>query len=262
MCTAGAASIGSGTDVRYVALVVSDGPQPPEAVAEMNRRFPAFLEEIQSRGVQYLGRELEFPEEGTTVRVRRGEKLVTDGPFAETKEFVGGFDLLECADLAEAIELESFSPVAPFLAIEVRPFREEPRLGSNVAAFGGGDDSTGIPYLLMAWACEAPAVEGVVRQACDAWRQELEARGAFILGGELGGLETAKTLRCGDGDIQVHAGTFLDVEDFLIAIDVVRAADRQEAIEIAATHPLAGRYAIEVRPCWSKAAHEGPEPQG
>ncbi|HEY2657509.1 MAG TPA: YciI family protein [Solirubrobacteraceae bacterium] len=246
--------------MRYVGLVVTDGPQPPEAVAEMNRRFPAFLEAIESRGVQYLGRELEFPEDGATVRVRDGEKLVTDGPFAETKEFVGGFDLLECADLVEAIELESLSPVAPFLAIEIRPFRAEPRLGPNIAAFGGGDDSKGIPYLLMAWARQATGVEGAALRACDAWRRELEARGAFILGGELCGPQTAKTLRCRDGDIQAHDGTFLDVGDFLVAIDVVRSADRQEAIEVAATHPLAGCYAIEVRPCWSNAAHEGTEP--
>jgi hypothetical protein len=169
--------------------------------------------------------------------VRDGETLVTDGPFTETNEFVGGFHLLECADLAEAIELDSLSPVAPFLPIEIRPFCEEPRLGANVAAFGDGDDSAGIPYVLMAWACEAPAVEGVVLRACDAWRRELEACGVFILGGALGGPETAKTLRCREGDIEVHDGTFLDVEDFLVAIDVVRSADRQEAIEVAATSP-------------------------
>ena len=63
------------------------------------------------------------------------------------------------------------------------------------------------------------------------------------------------------GDIQVHDGTFLDVEDFLVAIDVVRAADRHEAIELAATHPLAGYFAIEVRPCWSSTAPDGPESQ-
>jgi hypothetical protein len=248
--------------MRYLGLVVTDGPQPPEAVAEMNRRFPAFVEEITSRGLQHLGRELNFPEEGATVRVHDGETLVTDGPFIETNEFVGGFDLLECADLDEAIELESLSPVAPFLPIEIRPFDDEPRLAPNLAAFGDGDDSAGIPYLLMAWASEAPAapgVEGVLQQACDDWRQDLEARGAFILGGALGGPETAKTLRCRSGDLQVHDGTFLDVEDFLVAIDVVRCADRQGAIEVAATHPLAGYYAIEVRPCWSSAAQERSE---
>jgi hypothetical protein len=247
--------------MRYVAFVVSDGPQPPEAVAEMNRRFPAFVEEIAARGVQHLGRELRFPGDGATVRVRAGQTLGTDGPFTETKEFVGGFDLLECADLAEAVELESLSPVAPFLPIEIRPFREEPRLGPNLAAFGSGDDSTGIPYLLMAWARAAPAVEGAVPEACDAWRRELEGRGGFILGGALGGPETARTLRCRDGGIQVHDGTFLDVEDFLIAIDVVRSADRQEAIELAATHPLASYHAIEVRPCWTSPAPEELESQ-
>jgi len=58
------------------------------------------------------------------VRVRSGEVLVADGPFAETKEQIGGLDLVECADLDEAIEVASKHPVARFGSIEVRPFWE------------------------------------------------------------------------------------------------------------------------------------------
>jgi hypothetical protein len=52
--------------VRYVGFVVTDRPQPPEAIAEVNRRFPAFVEELASRGVHHLGRELDFPDGGAT----------------------------------------------------------------------------------------------------------------------------------------------------------------------------------------------------
>ncbi|MGZ4223034.1 MAG: YciI family protein [Solirubrobacteraceae bacterium] len=61
----------------------------------------------------------------TTVRVRKGEVMVADGPFAETKEFVAGFDVLECADLDEPIALVARNPAARFDTIELRPVVEE-----------------------------------------------------------------------------------------------------------------------------------------
>jgi hypothetical protein len=57
--------------------------------------------------------------------VRGGEVVLADGPFAETKELIGGFDILECADLDEAIEVASKHPVAQIGAMEVRPFAED-----------------------------------------------------------------------------------------------------------------------------------------
>jgi len=55
------------------------------------------------------------------VRVRGGKKMVTDGPFTETKEAVGGFDLIECGSLEEAVEIAAAHPIAEFGTIEVRP---------------------------------------------------------------------------------------------------------------------------------------------
>ena len=60
----------------------------------------------------------------TTVRVRNGELLVSDGPFAETKEVIVGFDLLECADLDEAIEVARAHPMARARRLELRPFAD------------------------------------------------------------------------------------------------------------------------------------------
>ena len=68
---------------------------------------------MDSRGVRLLGRELDLPQTAVTVRVRGGETLVTDGPFAETKEFVAGLDIFECADLDEAIEVGGQEPGVP-----------------------------------------------------------------------------------------------------------------------------------------------------
>ena len=91
---------------------------------------------MDGRGVRLLGRELDLPETAATVRVRDGEALVTDGPFAETKEFMAGFDVLECADLDEAIEVAAKHPSSWFHPIEIRPFMDGLRLGEGASAFG------------------------------------------------------------------------------------------------------------------------------
>lgn len=85
----------------------------------------SWVEEMDGRGVRLHGARLRPVSAATTVRVRGDEVLLSDGPFAETKEQVGGYDLIECADLDEAIEVASKHPVARFGTIEVRPIWEE-----------------------------------------------------------------------------------------------------------------------------------------
>jgi hypothetical protein len=85
----------------------------------------AWTEEMDGRGVRQFGSRLRPVSDATTVQVRDGEVLLSDGPFAETKEQIGGFDLLECKDLDEAIEVASKHPAAKFGTIEVRPLWEE-----------------------------------------------------------------------------------------------------------------------------------------
>lgn len=81
----------------------------------------AWVAEMDGRGVRLEGEALD-PAAATTVRVRAGEVLVSDGPFAETKELMVGYDMLECADLDEAIEVASKHPLARRGAMELRPF--------------------------------------------------------------------------------------------------------------------------------------------
>jgi len=78
-----------------------------------------------STGRRLLGSELAPTSAATTVRVRNDELLISDGPFAETKEVIVGFDLLECADLDEAIEVAGAHPMARLGRIEIRPLVEE-----------------------------------------------------------------------------------------------------------------------------------------
>jgi hypothetical protein len=82
--------------------------------------FP-WLDELQARGAWLTGDQLASPSRGRTVRVRNGAAVVTDGPFAETKEAIGGFDLIEADSLEEAVEIAAGHPVAAVGTIEVRP---------------------------------------------------------------------------------------------------------------------------------------------
>jgi hypothetical protein len=108
--------------VKYLLLIcVSESVQvSPEESSPL-----AWVEEMDGRGVRQLGHQLRPVRDATTVRVRDGELLLTDGPFAEAKEEMAGFDVIECADLDEAIEVASKHPVARFGTIDVRPFTEE-----------------------------------------------------------------------------------------------------------------------------------------
>jgi hypothetical protein len=234
--------------MKYLAFVGTEGAQSKDALDYMHREWPAYQRELDRSGDWRLGRELNHPPTQVTVRVRDGETLVTSGPFAETKEFVGGFDLFEAADRTTAIEVESRSPVARFCPFEIRSF-DGVTLGPGASAFAEGDDSAGIPYLLTAWVEAKPAAsqdDEAVRSEYEAWRQDLVERGVFLLGGALPGPETATTLRWRDGEIRVSDGPFLNIEAFITGIDVIRTADHQQAVNLAATHPLAAHHAVEV----------------
>ena len=111
--------------MKYLVFIWADGLPAPEDLAVMQREIPGWAEEMDGRGVRLLGRELDLPETAATVRVRGGETLVTDGPFAETKEFVAGIDVVSCADRQQAIQLAAAHPLARYHAIEVRPFYRE-----------------------------------------------------------------------------------------------------------------------------------------
>jgi hypothetical protein len=237
--------------MKYVAFIGAEGASVPEALAVMQRDLPVWIAEMDGRGVRLLGRELDFPDKAATVRVRDGATLVTDGPFAETKEFVAGFDVLECADLDEALEVMAKSPVAQFHPIEIRPFMAGLRLGEEAAAFGRADDSAGFPYLLTMWMGGTPAApfdDQALMDEGEAWRLDAEARGLQVFGNALEGPEAATTIRVRDGETLISDGPFIETKEFIAGIDVVRCADRQAAIDLAAAHPIARYHAIEVRP--------------
>jgi len=91
---------------------------------QIERELSVWLEETGASGVRLHGARLLPVATATTVQIRNDEVLIADGPFAETKEQVAGYDVIECADLEEALEIASKHPTARLGTIEVRPFRD------------------------------------------------------------------------------------------------------------------------------------------
>ena len=111
--------------MQYLLLIYSNenaepGPGTPEGDAHYNA-YMKYTEELQNKKLMLGANALQGISTATTVRVREGKTQTTDGPFAETKEQLGGYYLVDCKDLDEAIEWAAKIPSAKFGSIEIRP---------------------------------------------------------------------------------------------------------------------------------------------
>jgi len=121
--------------MKYLLLLNNDGDavdswrdlSPEQAAAlraEEMPRWNALFGWMADQGIEVDGLELDDPRKARVVRVRDGETLVSDGPFAETKEQLGGYFLADCKDLDQAIELAQRIPVVNTGSVEIRPIAE------------------------------------------------------------------------------------------------------------------------------------------
>ncbi|TYC06709.1 hypothetical protein FXF53_03040 [Micromonospora sp. WP24] len=106
--------------MKYLMFVCTDTEPDTDPTAAPD--IEKWVAERDANGQRLMGDRLAPPAAATTVRVRGGELLLSDGPFAETTEVIVGFDLLECADLDEAIDVARSHPMAYAGRIELRPF--------------------------------------------------------------------------------------------------------------------------------------------
>jgi hypothetical protein len=229
--------------MQYLMLVCSDGVATPEIAATMQEHTPAWVEEMDSSGARLLGNGLLGPDAAKCVRVRDGQTLVSDGPFAETKEFIAGFDIIEAENLDEAIQIAAKHPVSWYFAIELRPFTP----GLEVPKQWAYED---LRYLLMMFDGDgdAPEVEAEVVDTRDDWRAQAGA--TLVAGHGLEHRDNATTVRVRDGQVLLTDGPFAETKEFLAGIAVLNTPSEQEAIELAAKFPLARFHTVEVRPFW------------
>jgi hypothetical protein len=129
--------------MRYAILIydtetANPSPEPPDPAVwgEIMGDYNGYTQMLKDRG-NYLGGEaLEPVTTATTVRIEEGKRITTDGPFAETKEALGGFYLIEAKDLDEALDLAAQCPGARFGSIEVRPVIDFPAAGQAQESVG------------------------------------------------------------------------------------------------------------------------------
>ncbi|GGX58816.1 SgcJ/EcaC family oxidoreductase [Streptomyces fructofermentans] len=164
--------------MKYMLLVCGDDTADATGMAPVE---PWVEEHGAVRGVRLHGHRLRLPAEAVTVRVRDGEVLRTDGPFAETKEYVAGFDVVECDSIDEAVRVAAGHPVATIGALEVRAFwdaedaeDEIRRIDAELTAAARERDVDRMA------ACYAPDAEvfhpmgGLERSGVDAFRKAQE----------------------------------------------------------------------------------------
>ena len=111
---------------KYLLLLYANEPDAKER-EERDAELPAWVrltDSLREAGLLLGADRLHPVDSATTVRVRDGETEITDGPFAVTKEYLGGYYLLECADLDEALEQAVRMPLARYGSVEVRPVAE------------------------------------------------------------------------------------------------------------------------------------------
>lgn len=106
--------------MRFMMFVATDSE--PDDAPEAPGEIDAWVEDADKRKKRVTGDRLRPKRDARTVRVRKGELLVTDGPFAETKEVIVGFDILECESIEEAIAIAARHPMARAGRIELRAF--------------------------------------------------------------------------------------------------------------------------------------------
>ena len=111
--------------MRYLCLIHLDEQaldnMPPAERNTLNAAHLDFNDELRRSGHFLIAEALDPPRTGAVVRVRDGKPLVTDGPYAETKEMIAGFYVIEASDMEEATAIAARLPVAPMATVEVRP---------------------------------------------------------------------------------------------------------------------------------------------
>ena len=225
----------------------------PEQSAAIPGATGAWVAEMDGRSVRREGSALRPVREAAVVRIRDGDVLVSDGPFAETKEQIAGYDVIECSSLDEAIQVAAKHPVAAFGSVEVRPFASGGWWRSADPHEPGGDPEYLMIHCVDETAELSPADDSDVpgsaaAGARQAWDAEILASGVKLAGGRLEPSSAARTVRVRDGEVLVADGPFAETKEQVAGLNVLTCPSLAEAVEIASRHPTARTGALELRP--------------
>lgn len=215
-------------------------------------------EELQQQGKLLAASPLHSVTTATSVRVRDGRKQITDGPFAETTEQLGGYYIIDVNDRDEAIQIANKLPPAKIGTVEIRPLLPLPdslslptikNKGANLPP--ASDAKKSKDYLVLMYAEEgawppeehAPALAESV-ELC----HHLHAKGQFVSAAPLQPPATATCVRIRNGNRAIVDGPFPETKEQLGGYFLIRVANLDDAIAVAARIPGSRRGTAEIRP--------------
>jgi hypothetical protein len=223
-------------------------------------QLASWIDEMTARGIVLDGARLHPVSDATSVRVRDGKAVTIDGPFAETKEQVAGYDVIDCPDLDSAVAVAAAHPTTRVGSIEVRPFADG--MPDPVVADQPADGR--LRYLMLVCAdmrgarqraempspelADPPPSDGGERDEVDDWIDSLGDQRLY--GWPLELPDTAVTVRRVDGAVMTTDGPFAETKEQIAGYDLLECENLDQALEAAATHPVAAGGVIEVRPLW------------
>ncbi len=194
-----------------------------------------------------------------TVRVRDGKTLVTDGPFAETTEQLGGYYILDLADLDEAIAVASRLPPVFKGTIEIRPLSALDGLPVGRPSSAAEGDGPLKLFLLLcyddeaAWEAAGPDARRAARAAAVSLCRQLSEAGCYLSASPLHPAAAATCVRVRDGRKTITDGPFAETHEVLAGYYLILAESREAAVRIATGHPGARVGAVEVRPLFDRS---------
>jgi hypothetical protein len=241
--------------MKYMLLIYSaeDAWSEDERKACMLRSI-AIGDELDQQGKFIASSPLYYVNTATCVRVRNGRRQITDGPFAETTEQLGGYFILELEDLDQAIQVAAQLPAAAKGAVEIRPLRTLPAalaLPEVKSPKAHNQERPSVAYILLMYEEEgvwppqehAQALERSV-QIC----HELHRKSQYLAAAPLQSAQTATCVRLKAGKPILHDGPFTETKEQLAGYFQIQVADLDEAIAIAAELPGSQRGTTEIRP--------------
>jgi hypothetical protein len=244
--------------MKYLMIhAVDQGVTPNDPTCASPEALDAWVQEMLARGVLLDGARLHPVSDATTVRASGGSPVVTDGPFAETKEQVAGYDVIDCPDLDSAVAVAAAHPTTHIGSIEVRAFAEG--MPDPVVPEPVPDGKLRYLMLVCADMRRAMAAAAAADRAAptrddfdegpdevDAWIDRLGERRLY--GWALEFPDQAVTVRRVDDRVVTTDGPFAETKEQIAGYDLLECSDLDEAIAAAAAHPVAEGGVIELRP--------------
>jgi hypothetical protein len=202
-----------------------------------------------------VGEVLQISRAAKTLRSKSGKVIVTDGPYVESKEQIGGLGVIEARDMKHAVELMSKHPALRFGPFEIRPIDGDVTERFQPQAGDSGSSSEGVKFVCLGYGLEktskatSPSELEALIEECIAYDAVLRKYGVSLGGIALQSVRAAKTLRSSGGTVLTTDGPYAETKEQLGGVAINKFTDIDRAVEAWSNHPcLRVGDVLEIRP--------------